>query len=107
MDLRASRSRAKIMGTSKIPRLSVFRSNKYTNVQLIDDEGGKTLVAATSREIKKKFSKTAAAKEVGTLIGARAKDKGIVRVKFHRGPYRFHGRVKAVADGVREAGIKV
>lgn len=107
-NLRKKRSRAKFLGTSEAPRLSIFRSNKYTYAQLIDDASGKTLVSASSFSMKdKKSKKTDAAKSVGVLIGEAAKKIGIKRVVFHRGPYRFHGRVAAVALGVKASGIKI
>jgi len=104
------RVRRKIHGTATRPRLAVFRSNKYIYAQVIDDEAGKTLAAASSRD--KDFSgklKTgadrAAAAEVGKLVAARAVAAGVKDVVFDRGAYLFHGRVKALADGAREGGL--
>lgn len=91
-----------------MPRVSVFRSNRYIYAQLIDDAAGKTLVSVNSRDLKdKKLKKTDAAKAVGLLAGEAAKKLGIKSAVFHRGSYRYHGRVKAVAEGLREAGIKI
>ena len=90
------------------PRLSVFRSSKNIYAQIIDDEKGVTLAAASSLEggkAKKKGSDRAAAAEVGKLIAARAKEKGLKEVVFDRGSYIYHGRIKALADAAREAGL--
>ncbi len=106
--LRNKRSRAKIFGTQETPRLSVFRSNKYIYAQLIDDQSGKTLVSASSFSMKdKKMKKVEAAKAVGVLIGEAAKKLGVARVIFHKGPNKFHGRVAAIALGVKDAGVKI
>ncbi|MEP7031158.1 MAG: 50S ribosomal protein L18 [Pseudolabrys sp.] len=91
-------------------RLSVFRSSKHIHAQLIDDEKGMTLVAASSlektmREGAKTGANIAAAKAVGKLIAERAKEKGIKDVVFDRGGYRYHGRIKALADAAREGGL--
>ncbi len=103
------RIRNKISGTASIPRLNVFRSNKNIYAQIIDDTKGVTLVSASSIDKELKFdngsNKDAAAK-VGALIGKRAAEKGITQVVFDRGGYLFHGRVKALADAAREAGLK-
>ena len=105
---RHKRVRAKISGTKERPRLCIFKSTKYIYAQLIDDERGKTLVAASSRELKKvkNAKKVDLAKEVGKLIAKKAKDKKIEKVVFDRGGYQYHGRVKAVAEGAREEGLK-
>ncbi|MDI6602924.1 MAG: 50S ribosomal protein L18 [Patescibacteria group bacterium] len=106
---RHQRIRAKIKGTAKIPRLYVFRSAKHIYTQLIDDEEGKTLVSASDLEFKKSKklkSKIDKAKEVGKLIAKKAIEKKIERVVFDRGGYKYHGRVKAVAEGAREGGLK-
>jgi len=111
---RHRRVRAKVQGTAEKPRLCVFRSNKHIYAQLIDDDTRKTLVAAKdteikkiSPEIKKKFSrKVALAYEVGILIAKKAQDLGIKKVVFDRGGYKYHGRVKAVAEGARKGGLK-
>jgi large subunit ribosomal protein L18 len=104
---RKRRIRAKISGTAKIPRLNVYRSLKHLFAQLIDDTAGKTLVSASDFEIKaKKGKKSDKAKEVGLLIAKKALDKKISEVVFDRAGFKYHGRVKAVADGAREGGLK-
>lgn len=109
---RHKRVRAKIRGSKEKPRLSVFRSNKGLYLQLIDDDTGVTLVSADSKEIKKVVSKDKQGKKealsfaLGKLIANKAKDKKIKEVVFDRGGYKYHGRVKAVADGAREEGLK-
>ncbi len=102
------RVRKKVQGTATRPRLSVFRSNRYIYVQAIDDISGTTLAAADSREetVPKSGKKTDQAREVGKLIAQRLADAGIASVKFDRGSYLYHGRVKALAEGAREGGIK-
>jgi large subunit ribosomal protein L18 len=104
------RIRKIITGTSTSPRLSVFRSNKEIYAQIIDDESGKTIVAASSREkeiVEEKLSsKTDIASIVGKRIGALAKKAGVSQVKFDRGGYLYHGRVKSLAEGAREGGLK-
>lgn len=104
---RHARVRARVFGTVKKPRLSVFRSLSYIYAQLIDDENGVTLASADSRKIKTKGEgKLSVAFEVGKLIAGKAADKKIKNVVFDRGGYKFHGRVKAVADGAREGGLE-
>lgn len=108
--LRKARNRAKILGTAARPRLSIFRSNRYIAAQLIDDALGRTLAAASSRTLREgkgKASKTDAAKRVGAMIADAAKKLGIAAAVFNKGPYKYHGRVKAVADGAREGGLKI
>ena len=104
------RIRKKLLGTSQRPRLNVYRSLNHIYVQVIDDLEGKTLVSANSAEGKKeartKGGNLAAAKTVGKAIAERAKAKGIDKVVFDRGGYIYHGRVKALADAAREAGLK-
>jgi len=103
------RIRKRITGSHIAPRLSVFRSNGQIYAQLVDDISGKTLVAASSldKELKKvKGNKTEIAKQVGKVIGEKAKKAGVEVVHFDRGGYLFHGRVKALADAAREAGLK-
>ncbi len=98
--------RHKISGTDKRPRLSVFKSNKGIYIQLINDRNGQTLVSVNSKEIKKaKDKKVDIAFKAGKLLAEKALKKKIKEVVFDRGPYRYHGRVKAVADGAREAGL--
>ena len=109
---RKKRSRAKIYGTSDMPRLSIFRSNRYDYVQLIDDEKGKTMVSATTKELensklKTQNSKLILAGQLGELIGKKAVEKGIKRAVFDRGKYKYHGRVKAIAEGARKSGLQL
>ncbi len=102
------RVRKRIHGSATRPRLAVFRSNKHIYGQVIDDDAGVTLAAASSREAK--FTKAGltveTAAEVGKLLGARAKEAGIDSIVFDRGGFVYHGRVKALADGAREAGLE-
>ncbi|NLH01738.1 MAG: 50S ribosomal protein L18 [Clostridiales bacterium] len=104
---RHKRVRAKISGTPETPRLNVFRSNAHIYAQIIDDVNGVTLVSASS--VEKDFDgpggNCEAAAKVGKLIAERAKAKGIENVRFDRGGYIYHGRVKALADGAREGGL--
>ncbi len=97
--------RAKIKGTSESPRLSVFRSNTGMYLQIIDDTRGVTLVSVHSREINKKDKKTVISFELGKLIAKKAIKKNIKTVVFDRNGYKYHGRVKFVADGAREEGL--
>ncbi len=111
-DRRRARSRAKLRkGANGQPRLTVHRSSKHIYAQVIDDQAGSTMAAASTLDAAfKKLSETtadsAAAAIVGKLVGERAKAKGIEAVVFDRGGYIFHGRVKALADAAREAGLK-
>jgi len=106
---RKRRIRATLEGTSERPRLAVFRSNKHISVQLIDDAKGVTLVSATTQEaeLKDKLGGSVeGAKAIGGLIAKRATAKNIAHIVFDRGGYLYHGRVKALADAAREAGLK-
>lgn len=103
---RHNRVRSKINGTEAKPRLSVFRSNRGMFLQLIDDLSSKTLASASSLELKKKMTKIDSGKELGLLIASKAKSKNITQVVFDRGAYKYHGRVKAVAEGAREGGLE-
>ncbi|MCY3826767.1 MAG: 50S ribosomal protein L18 [Candidatus Dadabacteria bacterium] len=105
--------RKKINGTAEIPRVSVFRSARHIYAQLIDDTAEVTLLQASTMfsETKKRLSaenmkKTEVAKEVGKHLGEMAVQKGITRVRFDRGGYAYHGRIKSLADGIREAGVE-
>jgi large subunit ribosomal protein L18 len=100
--------RKKVHGTATRPRLAVFKSNRYIYAQIIDDEGGRTLAAASSQEkaLRGKTLSIESAAEVGKLLAKRADDADITEVVFDRGGYPFHGRVKALADAVREAGVR-
>ena len=104
---RSNRVRAKIAGTAERPRLSVFRSSKHIYAQLIDDAKGVTLAAAGSTGKDSKYGgNVAAAKAVGQKLAEAAKAKGIKQAAFDRGHYRYHGRVKALADAAREGGLQ-
>ena len=101
------RIRKKLSGTEGQPRLSIYRSTEHIYAQIIDDSKGVTLVAASTVEGKSKTGgNVAAAKEVGKAVAEKAKAKGIDKVVFDRGGYLYHGRVKALADAAREAGLK-
>ncbi len=103
------RIRQKLRGTAERPRVAVFRSLKHIYAQAIDDDNGQTLVAASSNEKNgsaKNGGNVAGAKQVGKLLAERAKEKGITRIVFDRGGYLYHGRVKALADAAREAGLE-
>jgi large subunit ribosomal protein L18 len=108
---RQRRVRKKVKGTPERPRLSVFRSAKHIYAQIIDDTEGRTLVACASTEEAFKSlgnpeNKCGAATTVGKMIAERAKEKGIKQVVFDRNGFLYHGRIKAVSDGAREAGLK-
>lgn len=103
---RKKRVRAKIKGTADRPRLSVFRSNYYTYAQLIDDSNQKTLAAVSSRG-QGKLTKAKAAEKVGELIAEKAQTLGIKKAVFDRGPYKYHGRVKAIVEGAKQKGLKI
>jgi len=108
---RHRRVRAKVRGTTDRPRLSVFRSLNHVYVQVVDDTGSRTLVSASTldEDIKGSINsqkKTEQAKLVGSLVAKRALSQGIKLVVFDRGGYKYHGRVKALAEAAREAGLK-
>ena len=100
--------RRKVRGTQERPRLTVFRSSKHIYAQIINDLEGVTLVAAGSKGKSglKYGGNVAAAKEIGKVVAQKAKEKGITQVVFDRGGYLYHGRIKALADAAREAGLK-
>lgn len=105
------RIRSRISGTADQPRLNVFRSSRQIYAQVIDDLSGTTVVSASSLDPElagklEGLNKREKAKQVGELLAKRALEKGVVTVIFDRGGYRFHGRVKALADGAREVGLK-
>jgi len=111
--IRHNRVRAALAGTADRPRLSVFRSLKETYVQLVNDEAGKTIVAASSNEIDAKAkapegmnAKVATAYLTGAKLAEKAKEKNITKIVFDRAGYKYHGRVKAVADGARAGGLQ-
>jgi large subunit ribosomal protein L18 len=106
-----ARIRKKVAGTNERPRLAVFRSQAHIYAQVIDDEAGRTLCQASSldqdlRAKSKRGSNQASAKAVGQLVAKRAQEKGVTAVVFDRGGFQYHGRVKALADAAREAGLK-
>jgi large subunit ribosomal protein L18 len=104
---RRRRVRAKVRGTAERPRLSVFRSNRGLSVQLIDDVAGRTLAAVNWTEADLKgLQSMEQAKRVGALIAERGKAAGVEAVVFDRGGYQYHGRVKALAEGAREGGLR-
>jgi len=108
---RTNRVRKKISGTADCPRLTVNRSNKHLYCQLIDDDAGRTICSASTRD-KSLAGKVSyggncdAAKVIGTALAERAKEAGITEIKFDRGSYKFHGRVAELANAAREAGLK-
>jgi len=106
-----ARIRRKLAGTPERPRLAVFRSQAHIYAQVIDDDAGQTLCAASTldkdlKTEKQKGANVAAAKAVGQLIAGRAKAKGIEAVVFDRGGFQYHGRIKALADAARESGLR-
>ena len=104
---RRRRVRAKIQGTAARPRLSVFRSNRGISAQLIDDVAGRTLAAvAWTEDDLRKLQPLEQAKKIGTVLAERGKAAGVETCLFDRGGYQFHGRVRAVAEGAREGGLK-
>lgn len=103
---RHARVRIKIFGTSEKPRLSVYRSLSHIYSQIIDDQTSKTLVAASDLDLKEAGAKVNKAAAVGALLAKKAKVKGITTVIFDRGAYKYHGRVKFLADAAREGGLK-
>lgn len=106
---RKIRVRARILGTEKRPRLSIFRSNRYTYAQLIDDALGKTLAAASTHEVKKEkgLKKIDEARALGKLIAEKAIKSKIVVAVVDRGAYKYHGRIKALVESAREAGLQI
>ena len=102
---RHARIRAKIAGTASRPRIAVFKSNQYIYAQVVDDESGKTLLSVS--DVKAKGGKKAEkALGLGESLAAKMKEKGLTEAVFDRGGFKFHGRVKAIADGLRKGGIK-
>jgi len=98
--------RSKIVGTSERPRLSVFKSNKAVYAQLIDDASGHTVAAANSMELGAKGNNIDNTKQVGSKLAERAKAAGVESILFDRSGYQYHGKIKALADGAREGGLK-
>lgn len=103
-----SRLRKRVAGSPERPRLAIFRSLNHIYAQVIDDQQGRTLAAASSTEkdLRGKGSNVEGAKRIGKAVAERAREKGITRVVFDRGGYLYHGRVKALADAAREAGLE-
>jgi large subunit ribosomal protein L18 len=99
-----NRIRSKVIGSEERPRLTVFKSNKFTYAQIIDDNQGKTLVEANSSDMKAK--KMDAAIEVGKLVATKAKTAGVTKVVFDRNGYKYTGRILALAEAAREAGLE-
>jgi large subunit ribosomal protein L18 len=107
---RHHRVRKKVLGTAERPRLAVFRSSKHIYAQVIDDLAGRTIASASTLEAERRGSATGtveAAKQVGQAVGERVKAAGITTVVFDRGGFKYHGRVAAVADGARAAGLEL
>ena len=104
--IRHRRVRAKIQGTKERPRLVVSRSNQHLYAQLVDDETGKVVAAVSDLKVKGKVSGVALAKLVGKAIAKKAQDQGVLKVVFDRGGYKYHGIVKALAEGAREGGLQ-
>ena len=104
---RRKRVRRKVAGTAVRPRLSVYRSNVHIYAQLIDDDAGKTLAAADSRQVGEAENRKDAARKVGALIAKEASEAGIGAVVFDRGGIKYHGRIAALAEGTREGGLKL
>lgn len=102
---RHNRIRKKIQGTEKRPRLVVFRSLNFTYAQIINDDSGKVIASASDQKVKSKGTKSERAKEVGTQIAKLAKEKNVESIVFDRNGYKYHGRVKALADGARSGGL--
>lgn len=108
---RQLRIRKKIRGTKEQPRLSVYRSNKFIYAQIIDDEKGETILGVSEKHLdkiskEKKVKKIERARELGSLLAKKAIEEKISKIVFDRGAYSYHGRVKALAEGVREGGLK-
>jgi len=108
---RHKRTRRKVSGTSSLPRVSVFRSKKHIYAQVIDDVAGETLVSCSTlakefKEKKIKPSTKEGAEVLGQILAEKAKEKGIVKVCFDKSGYKYHGRVKALAEGLRKGGLK-
>lgn len=103
---RHKRIRAKISGSSDCPRAAVFKSNRFTSAQIINDMAGKTILSLTTRDIKGKKTKVDKALQMGEKLAEMMKEKGIEKVIFDRGGFKYHGRIKGVAEGLRKGGIK-
>jgi len=104
--MRHKRVRAKVLGTSERPRVSVFKSNRHVFAQIIDDVSGKTIVSSKV-DSKAKGRKVEVAAKIGEMLAEKAKEVGIKEAIFDRGGFKYHGRVKALADGIRKGGLKI
>jgi large subunit ribosomal protein L18 len=103
---RHRRVRKKVIGTAERPRLAVYRSNRHVYAQVIDDAAGRTLAAASTQTVSNGKDPKSKAKAVGSDLAAKAKSAGVTKVTFDRSGFRFHGRVRAVAEGAREGGLE-
>ncbi|PIR88700.1 MAG: 50S ribosomal protein L18 [Candidatus Harrisonbacteria bacterium CG10_big_fil_rev_8_21_14_0_10_44_23] len=103
---RANRTRAKLFGTAKRPRVSAFRSNKALYVQVIDDEKGVTIAAGSTKNLST-GKDVERAKALGKVLAEKVKEKKVTSAIFDRGRYKYHGKIKALADGLREGGLKI
>jgi large subunit ribosomal protein L18 len=104
---RHNRIRSEVTGTAQRPRVSVFKSNKHTYVQVIDDVAGKTLVSSELKTMAAKGKKTEVAVTIAQKVAEKMKEKGITTAVFDRGGFKYHGRIKAIAEGLRTSGIKI
>ena len=104
--IRHKRIRARVTGTPECPRLSVFRSQKHLYAQLVDDTQGKVVVAISDLKLKRTSTRIELANKIGKLLAKAANEKGVLKVVFDRGGYKYHGNIKALAEGAREGGLK-
>jgi large subunit ribosomal protein L18 len=105
---RKARVRAKVRGTAERPRLTIYRSNKHTYLQAIDDQAGKTIASSNDKVIKAKSgTKTELAQKAAEALSAALQKAGVTKVVIDRGPYKYHGRIKAIAEAARAAGLEV
>lgn len=108
VERRKTRIRSKINGTAQKPRLNVFRSNQHFHAQLIDDQAEETLLALSTINVKgKDLTKTKKAQKLGEKLAKQAQKEGIKQAVLDRGPYRYHGRIKAFTEAARKAGLKI
>lgn len=103
---RHKRIRAKIKGTADVPRIYVYRSGKHIYLKVVNDEAGKTILSASDIKLKGKKTKSEKAEIIGKELGEKLKEKKIKKIVFDRGGYKYHGRVKSAAEGMRGAGLK-
>ncbi|MEK7612321.1 MAG: 50S ribosomal protein L18 [Patescibacteria group bacterium] len=106
-DRRKARIRAKIRGTNERPRLTIFRSNRYLHAQIINDDARVTLASGSTRGMKSPKKKAEQAEKLGGDLAKKAQEKGVKALVLDKGAYKYHGRVKSLADGVRKAGITI